>query len=202
MRSILRVWRHQSHQQRAGCRWSSQHDPVGLCVHNSQSNCSRARRSLIASCAASPPEDRQLCAGIPVSSANTTVGHSLWQTLQNNPLDFVPAVQSCLRDVALEAANTAAQNAESQGVLASIRRKALLEDVLYLWAVAEACLADAALQASFRQGLTQLATRATCLRVDKPDCSSASTDQICKLGFCLYVYRYVCRLGMRAELKA
>jgi hypothetical protein len=98
-------------------------------------------------------EESSVIAGIPVSSANTTAGHSLWQTLQQKQLDFVPEVQKCLHELAAQSASTEMQDIQQEGVLVSTRRKALLEDILYYWAVAEAYLADASIQASFRQAV-------------------------------------------------
>lgn len=89
-------------------------------------------------------------AGIPVSAANTTAGHSLWQTLQHQQLAFVSEVKQCLQHLAAEGLPPSAQDGQEEGILVSTRRKALLEDVLYYWAVAEAYLTDASLQASFR----------------------------------------------------
>ena len=94
--------------------------------------------------------DSNIVAGIPVSAANTTAGHSLWQTLQHQQLQFVSSVKACLKELAAEGLPLQSQHAQEEGILVSTRRKALLEDVLYYWAVAEAYLADASLQASFR----------------------------------------------------
>ena len=89
-------------------------------------------------------------AGIPVSAANTTAGHSLWQTLQHQQLGFVSEVKQCLQNLAADGLPLPTQDGQEEGILVSTRRKALLEDVLYYWAVAEAYLTDASLQAAFR----------------------------------------------------
>jgi len=116
-------------------------------------------------------EESSVVAGIPVSSANTTTGHNLWQTLQQKQLEFVPEVQKCLHELAAQSASTEMHDEQQEGVLVSTRRKALLEDILYYWAVAEAYLADASIQASFRQAVpwccacTHSAYRAMCSNV-------------------------------------
>ena len=64
---------------------------------------------------------------------------------------FVPEVQKCLHELAAQSSCSKVEDAQPEGILVSTRRKALLEDILYYWAVAEAYLTDASLQASFRQ---------------------------------------------------
>ena len=79
--------------------------------------------------------------------------------LQQQQLNFVPEVQKCLQKLAAESSRPDAQDIQQEGILVSTRRKALLEDVLYYWAVAEAYLADASLQATFRQDTQSLRDR-------------------------------------------
>ncbi|DBA97322.1 TPA: hypothetical protein ACH3X1_015060 [Trebouxia sp. C0004] len=158
--SLLRLWRHQETQRSRRFRnrkdFRKQEQKQAATQHAHLARATHNKRSPAVHCASSTSEESSVVAGIPVSSANTTAGHSLWQTLQHKQLDFVPEVQKCLHELAAQ--STEMQGVQQEGVLVSTRRKALLEDILYYWAVAEAYLADASIQASFRQALGRTGT--------------------------------------------
>lgn len=162
MHSLLRLWRHQSDRLASRCtvckhslkQDTVQHSTAHLAQPRAKHGSSKKHHAI--SCASSAFGDVDIIAGIPVSPANTAVGNSLWQTLQQQQLNFVPEVQKCLQKLAAESSRPDAQDIQQEGILVSTRRKALLEDVLYYWAVAEAYLADASLQANFRQDTQSL----------------------------------------------
>ena len=153
--SLLRLWRRQETQRLRRFRnrkdFTKQEPKQAATQHAHRTRATHSKRSPAVHCASAMFEESSVVAGIPVSSANTTTGHSLWQTLQQKQLDFVPEVQKCLHELAAQSASTEMQDEQQEGVLVSTRRKALLEDIMYYWAVAEAYLADASIQASFRQ---------------------------------------------------
>ena len=152
--SLLRHWRRQADHPLGGCRLCRRqlkNDHSKQCTQHRQSaKKQQCQRLSVAVCASESFGDSSVVAGIPVSAANTTAGHSLWQTLQHQQLAFVSEVKQCLQDLAAEDVPSPAQNGQEEGILVSTRRRALLEDVLYYCAVAEAYLTDASLQASFR----------------------------------------------------
>lgn len=94
-------------------------------------------------------ENSNIAAGIPVSPANTALGHQLWQVLRDQPGDFPTQAQSKLEDLSTQHAYSD-EDTQSQHILAAARQKGLIEDVMYYWALAEAYLADTNLQNSFR----------------------------------------------------
>lgn len=152
--SLLRLWRRQADHPLGGCRLCRQQlkndHPKQPAQHRQFARKQQCQRPSVAVCASESLDDSSVVAGIPVSAANTTAGHSLWQTLQHQQLAFVSEVKQCLQRLAAEGLSPSAQDGQEEGILVSTRRKALLEDVLYYWAVAEAYLTDANLQASFR----------------------------------------------------
>ncbi|DBA70552.1 TPA: hypothetical protein ACH3X2_011948 [Trebouxia sp. C0005] len=162
VRSLLRLWRQQETHRLRHFRnrkdFRKQEPKQAATQHAQLTRATHSKRSPAVHCASAVFEESSVVAGIPVSSANTTAGHSLWQTLQQKQLDFVPEVQKCLQELAAQSASTEMQEVQQEGTLVSTRRKALLEDILYYWAVAEAYLADASLQASFRQALGRTGT--------------------------------------------
>ena len=101
------------------------------------------------SCSSAAFETESITAGIPVSPANTALGHTLWETLRDQPLDFIAQAQVQLQDVATQS-STDIDDAQSEAVLTAARRRGLLEDILYYWALAEAYLGDLAVQSSLR----------------------------------------------------
>lgn len=154
--SLLRHWQQQAASISSGCRsyrrqlqQDHSQQPAAQLKQLIRASKPASQRLFTIACASAPLDDNSVVAGIPVSAANTTAGHSLWQTLQHEQLQFVSEVSKCLEDLAAQGVPSDQQGAE-EGILVSTRRKALLEDVLYLWAVAEAYLSDASLQASFR----------------------------------------------------
>lgn len=155
VQNLLRHWRHQSDRLSGDCRLCTrqlQHDhlqqPAAPRNPLARARKQSPHRLSAVSCSSAPSSDSGVVAGIPVSAANTTAGQSLWQTLQHQQPQFVSEVQKCLQELAAEGETS--QEGHEEGILVSTRRRALLEDVLYYWAVAEAYLVEASLQASFR----------------------------------------------------
>lgn len=152
--SLLRHWRHQSDHPFSDCRLCRRHLKHDHSKQPAQlrqfARKEQGQRLSVAVCASESFSDSNVVAGIPVSAANTTAGQCLWQTLQHQQLAFVSEVKQCLQELAAQGLSSPVQDGQEEGILVSTRRKALLEDVLYYWAVAEAYLTDASLQASFR----------------------------------------------------
>ena len=161
--SVLRRWRHQAEGYSRECRLCrprSKHDhpkqPAPQLQQFARARTQTYTRHPVLACSSDPAvSDSRIVAGIPVSAANTTAGQSLWQTLQHQQLHFAREVKQCLQELAAEGLSSPAHDGQEEGILVSTRRKALLEDVLYYWAVAEAYLTDASLQASFRYWFTR-----------------------------------------------
>lgn len=183
VQSLLRHWRRKAERPVAECklcRRQLKHDhskqPAAQLKQFARARKQQCQRLPVAVCASEPFGDSGVVAGIPVSAANTTAGHSLWQTLQHQQPHFVSEVKQCLQELAAEGVRSPAQDGQEEGILVSTRRKALLEDVLYYWAVAEAYLTDASLQASLRW---EIAGRQSLM------CSSSVSITAVKLiGFC------------------
>lgn len=170
MQSLLRLWRKQASRcspRSRICKETTQADhkqAAAQPARHFRAAHSSNKRLQATQCASSSQEYSSVVAGIPVSSANTIDGQGLWQTLQHQQLDFVPQVQKCLGELAAQSSHDSGQQ---DRVLASTRRTALLEDVLYYWAVAEAYLADTSIQALFRQAILM---------------HCALTDSVCSLS--------------------
>ncbi|KAL3133149.1 hypothetical protein ABBQ38_007044 [Trebouxia sp. C0009 RCD-2024] len=163
--SVLRRWRHQAETHSSDCRLcrpQSKHNhpkkPASQLQQFARARTQTYHRHPVVACSSDGFDDSRIVAGIPVSAANTIAGQSLWQTLQHRQLDFVAEIKQCLHDLGAEGLSAPAQDGQEEGILVSTRRKALLEDVLYYWAVAEAYLTDTSLQASFREALGRTGT--------------------------------------------
>lgn len=64
-------------------------------------------------------------------------------------MQFVAQAESQLEGLATQHADDE-EGVHSEHILATARRKGLIEDIMYYWALAEAYLAEASLQNSFR----------------------------------------------------
>lgn len=151
--AILSSWRREAeHANPSGrqCQLCSKRIPFSTAPLLKKKLRSYPKRLLTdVSCAGEGFGTDSITAGIPVSPANTAVGHQLWQALQNQPLDFIAQAQAQLKDVAVQS-STDAEDVQPEGVLTAARRRGLLEDILYYWALAEAYLGDVAIQSSLR----------------------------------------------------